>query len=580
MKNGFEDIQPLIESSFRSFIHQLLRLDNEPLKYYYWTNDFFEINGGLAFTFFALNQDQKESINAIGKNYFDDSEAYFEVNPNSHRHDLLIKHIHKLFPAGKKSGQSNRYEYIKEFILWKILDELSKSKKNIQRVIVEKQKNNFLVTFLNYLIQFTKKPSFSEFADYKRYDLTSQGQALIEKLDELDNKNIENPILRKKLSSLYVKREEESKIHFVFSRNQGGDKEELRELLEVMGKEKTGNFYRGQASSTWKLDASLTREKKYLDYEVEMYYDILSLKPDAFVNDNTVYERLITMQHFGMPTRLMDITRNPLVAIFFACNNLDRSQSDGVVYTFAPQNKEFLNFEDPKLESLKKLFDKTNGDDESDEFLSGIWFIKGVAKNQRISNQSGDFIFVGSGKDISEQLHELPALTIIIDAPTKRVLVEQLESLNIHGGAVYPDLTHMSNYIRNKFLYEKRTSKDFTIDLSAFTEKAEKKKGTPIIRKTIDPKEVSRLTTEIDPKTLWTDTRIELFKQFVEANSLNEEASKLMFEDLIIFDKEPIRSDVAKIMTPKPKLSEYEMLVKPLMNQIIAFSKNLKNLEE
>lgn len=560
MTNGFEDIQPQVESLFRSFIRKLLRLDNEPLKYYYWTPEFFETNGGLSFCYFELDFKQKDAINEIGKTYFDDSEVYFEVNKNSHRHDILIKNIHKLFPAGKKSGQSNRYEYIKEFILWQIIEELSKTDKNFTSKTVELQKNNFLITYLNYLFEFTKKPSFEEFKDYKSFLRTNQSEELERKLKELDARKIDNSILRKKLEKLFVHRKEESKIHFVFSRSGGEEKEELRELLDVMGREETGKLYRGQANSTWKLDSSLTREKKYAEHESEMYYDILSLKPDAFVNDRTVYERLITMQHFGMPTRLMDITRNPLVAIFFACNNMERAKSDGVVYTFAPENKDFLNFEDDKLKSLKKLFDKNNGDDEPDEFLDGIWFIKGVAKNQRISNQSGDFIFVGKGKNIQKELHDLPALTIIIDAPTKKVLLEQLESLNIHGGAVYPDLT-------------------IDIDLSAFDDETKKISKETSDRRKIDPTDISKLTTDFDASTFWTATRLQRLNDFIEENSLNPEASKQMIEDLVAFDKQPIRSDVAKLMIPKPKLNDYETLVKPVINKIVAFANDLKNTE-
>jgi hypothetical protein len=580
MKNGFEDIQPQVESSFRIFIHKLLRVDNEPLKYYYWTPNFFETNGGLSFNYFQFTIDQKDAINEIGKKYFEDSEVYFEVNKNSHRHDILIKNIHKLFPEGKKTGQSNRYEYLKEFILWEILESLSKTDKRFQGRTIEIQKNNFLITYLNYLFENTKKPTFDEFKDYKSFLQTNQYEELERKLKELDSRNVDNSKLRDKLSRLFVNRKEESKIHFVFSRSGGEEKEELRELLDVMGREETGKLYRGQANSTWKLDSSLTREKKYLDHESEMYYDILSLKPDAFINDRTVYERLITMQHFGMPTRLMDITRNPLVAIFFACNNLERAKSDGVVHTFSCDNKDFLHFEDEQLlKSLKKLFDKNNGNGEDDDFLNNIWFIKGVAKNQRISNQSGDFIFVGKGEKIKEQLHKLPALTIIIDAPTKKVLLEQLESLNIHGGAVYPDLTHMSNYIRNKFLFEKRSGKDFTIDidLSAFQVEPKKSSSATSERKKLDPSDINKLTTDFDSEEFWTETRLEKLSQFSSSNSLDEELLKQMLEDLVAFDKTPIRSDVAKILSPKPKLSEYETIVQPIINQLVAFANDLKN---
>lgn len=582
MKYGFEDIQPQVESLFRSFIHKLLRLDNEPLKYYYWTQDFFETNGGLSFNYFSIELRQKDAINKIGKVFFDDTEVFFEINKNSHRHDILIKNIHRIFPARKKSGQSNRYEYIKEFILWKILEELSKTDKTITSKTVDLQKNNFLITYLNYLFEFTKKPSFPEFKDYMSYSLTNQSEDLERKLKELDSRKVDNSILRKKLGKLFVHRKEESKIHFIFSRSGGEEKEELRELLDVMGREETGKLYRGQANSTWKLDSSLTRENKYIEHESDMYYDILSLKPDAFINDRTVYERMITMQHFGMPTRLMDITRNPLVAIFFACNNLDRAKSDGVVYTFAPKNNEFLNFEDEDLKKLRKLFEKNNGDGENDEFLNGICFIKGIAKNQRINSQSGDFIFVGKGENIPKELHDLPALTIVIDAPTKKVLLEQLESLNIHGGAVYPDLTHMSNYIRAKFLFEKRTDKDFTIDfdLSAFEDEPKKMSSSGTSeKKKLEPSEISKLTTNFDATKFWTKRRLKKLELFVRNNSLHLNGTKEIIEDLAAFNREPIRSDVANLMINKPRLSEYENLVEPIKNQIIIFSKDLNNIE-
>jgi hypothetical protein len=367
-----------------------------------------------------------------------------------------------LFSANNKSGQQNRYEYLKEFVFWEVLQiGATVDEKQIPSKIVDIQKRNFLLTYVKYLVENTDKPTFEVLKQYKKYTLTNQGENLEKKLTELEEKGIDNSRLITKISQLYILREDEQKIHFVFSRVGGEEKEELRELLDVMGRKETGNLYRGQASSTWKLDSSLTREPKYLASEADMYYDILSLKPDAFENDHSIYERLITMQHFGMPTRLLDITRNPLVAIFFACNNLPEAKKDGIVFTFSTDKREILNFEDEKLKCLRKLYSKNNwnGDfDEktADEFLTKVCFIKGVAKNQRINNQSGDFIFVGNGDSISKELRDLPCLSIIIDAPTKKVLLEQLESLNIHGGAVYPDLTHMSNYIRHKYLDKKQ----------------------------------------------------------------------------------------------------------------------------
>ena len=211
------------------------------------------------------------------------------------------------------------------------------------------------------------------------------------------------------------------------------------------------SLFRGQACSLWEINSSLTRETKFLENEKELYYDILSMKPNSFENDHSVYERLITMQHYGMPTRLMDLSRNPLVAIFFACNNRDKAKEDGAIFIFKTNSNEIKNFEDPLLENLQQLYSEQQSDSiESKNFLKDLHYIRGVAKNQRINNQSGDFLFIGKEtkpKDIEDEVSHI----IIIDSGVKQPLLEMLEQLNIHGGSVYPDLTHMSNYIKEKF---------------------------------------------------------------------------------------------------------------------------------
>ncbi|MCF8255751.1 MAG: FRG domain-containing protein, partial [Bacteroidia bacterium] len=392
----YNEIKELIDVDFDKYLTELLTLNDNPRKYFYWSFDFFRIIGGLSFQYFILSDEQKIEINSAGLSYFDSEEIYFKINDKSHRHDLSVNNIARLFESSVLN-QQKRSEYLKEFILWDILQKLKEklseeinelngkfsdsekdeSEKKIDEInyiteIITKQKANYLFTYISYLLNNTKNPTFRPFANYIKYNLTKKGEDLIKKLDELDReytydsrsgKEIKqqihnlNPELRKKIENLYVLKEEEPKLHFVFTRNQGGGKEELRELLDIMGKDETGNLYRGQADSSWSLDASITREPKYKESEGDMYYEILSLKPDAFQNDKTVYERLITMQHFGMPTRLMDVTRNPLVSIFFACNNLARKDSDGVIFTFKQEKKsDFLNFEDKKLRFLPILF--------------------------------------------------------------------------------------------------------------------------------------------------------------------------------------------------------------------------------
>lgn len=579
----FIQLNEQIENVFKDYLLNLLRLNGQRLKYYYWSLDFFENVGGLSFKYFDLSQDEKNLISSIGDFYFDDSDVYFEVNKNSHRHDLTVRNFNKIFTSfSSKISQTNRYEYIKEFILWDILNKLHFSSK-IEKYKVDIQKKNFLYTYLKFFIDNNERPIYRELSDYTSFKLTFQGQDVKKKIREIEAKGVSNEILENRINQLYVHKDDVQKLHFVFSYKGGEEKEELRELLDVMGRKETGKLYRGQADSSWELNASLTRQPKYREHESEMYYEILSLKPDSFVHDNTVYERLITMQHFGMPTRLMDVTRNPLVSIFFACNNLQRANVDGLVYTFSQDSKKILNFEDKKLESLKLLFDKSSDKPEDlkkDKLLSDIWFIKGVAKNQRIHNQSGDFIFVGLGDDIEEKLKSLPTMCIIIDSKTKKILLEQLESLNIHGGAVYPDLTHMSSYISNKYLYQNfgDSQKELLI-FKNITGKRTTKRTNKEIENVIHPPkkevEIKKLVNDFDEKTFWSKKRLNKLNQYATTQKFNDAKLKEILENFYFKDR--IEHDaIRKALSYQVPLKERVSKLEELSDEIKAFAEELK----
>ncbi len=579
----YSDIKKQIDTEFDNYLTQLLQIKGNPRMYFYWTSDFFRIIGGLSFQYFVLTDEQKNEINNIGRSYFQSDDIYFEINKNSHRHDLLIRNISRFFDT-TVSNQQKRYEYIKEFILWKIFEELKDEP--VSSEIINQQKNNFLITYVNYLLEFTNNPTFKPFANYKKFNLSKKGELLKKRLDSIDQKDFDdsnnstgetqdlNSALREKTNNLYVLKSYENKIHFVFSHKSDEGKEELRELLDIMGKEGSENLYRGQANSSWVLDASITRESKYRDNEADMYYDILSLKPDAFQSDNSVYERLITMQHFGMPTRLLDVTRNPLVAIFFACNNWECKDEDGVIYIFKkPNKKDFLNFEDDRLKDyLPTLFNqykKEIDEKKAADFLANIWFIKGVAKNQRINNQSGDFIFVGKGNEVKKDLYKLPQQIIIIDAHTKKVLLEQLESLNIHGGAVYPDLTHMSNYIRKKYANGATVEKT-EITITEVIETEEKKdEATPI--KTTNTQKAKEQT--FDFNTIKGKSKEEQISTFSNFFNLEEEGLEKIIGDILFTEKRPLRDEIVKIKNDKISILKEKGKIDLIIDDIITLAK-------
>jgi hypothetical protein len=91
-------------------------------------------------------------------------------------------------------------------------------------------------------------------------------------------------------------------------------------------------FYRGHSDKKYKLEPSLFRKDKcgnplYLDNEHILYRELLISNSDDFLSDEYTLGKLIRMQHYSLPTRLLDITSNPLIALYFACKS-DASEKE------------------------------------------------------------------------------------------------------------------------------------------------------------------------------------------------------------------------------------------------------------
>lgn len=69
-------------------------------------------------------------------------------------------------------------------------------------------------------------------------------------------------------------------------------------------------------------------------------------------------EILVKMQHYGVPTRILDLTRNALVALYFSC--VSRLDKDGEVILLQIPNNDVCYFDSDKVSILANLAKQKN----------------------------------------------------------------------------------------------------------------------------------------------------------------------------------------------------------------------------
>jgi hypothetical protein len=231
----------------------------------------------------------------------------------------------------------------------------------------------------------------------------------------------------------------------------------------------------------------------FIEKEDTIFKEALSFFPEELLAQKTTVEKLIIMQHYRFPTRILDISKNPLIALFFACFPDVREETlkkDGMVYLFKVPKKEIkycdsdavsvisnlckrsidfsirdiyhLDREDfNKEERIEHLVHEIH--DEKPYFhlvvqkedINSVVCLRPRMNNPRIIRQDGYFFLFGIDYEKKNCAKLIPDWIddrqFLIPHDAKQNILKELDMLNINEAFVYPDYEHISTDIRKKY---------------------------------------------------------------------------------------------------------------------------------
>ncbi len=225
-------------------------------------------------------------------------------------------------------------------------------------------------------------------------------------------------------------------------------------------------FFRGMPNVGYHLVTSLQRNCKMLKQTLEPImlenFTKYAMMEEPGIS-SSIWRQMIVGQHHGLPTRLLDWTHSPLVALHFAndepLDSLD--QHDCVVwridaramnnclptdYQTQLEKKKTYMFSVDALSEISPTLDKYDADLGSTAFA----MMEPPSLDQRIVNQYSFFSVIPNGiNDIENFLANVPveAVRYIIRKEIRWDIRDMLDQFNVNDRIIYPGLDGICKWI-------------------------------------------------------------------------------------------------------------------------------------
>lgn len=236
----------------------------------------------------------------------------------------------------------------------------------------------------------------------------------------------------------------------------------IGELINVIRAEKEQSngtmWYRGQANSDWELLPGLLRGARNISEAtlLSRFKQSAAMLTDS--RPTSSFDWVFLMQHYGVPTRLLDWSENPLVALYFAVSDYSRhSDTDAALWLLLPS----------ALNKNANIVDKNEGDyipSFDDDEVTGystesvrhanrleLFPIATIAtrNNPRIQAQMGTFT-VHHNKSISIEAvgDGRHARKVIIPQESRANILAELSLLGVNRFSLFPEMESIGNILK------------------------------------------------------------------------------------------------------------------------------------
>lgn len=256
-------------------------------------------------------------------------------------------------------------------------------------------------------------------------------------------------------------------------------------------------FYRGHSEASFEMVPTLFREERWKRNEANMYCELLNTCPEDFAALPSHIDRLTEMQHYGLPTRLLDVTSNPLTALYFASNSSDRRNGEVILLSVEGAKLKYaqsrtiammaslplMGYDSQMImyrgvsgedydNAVQALMEEVNTErpgfvinSQMEHNMKEYYLVMPNRINRRVDRQEGAFIICGLMEDFygNERKPVRSAISdirirsrngkkvlLMIQASRKKEIMRSLDKLGINKSTLFPEIDDVADDIKRK----------------------------------------------------------------------------------------------------------------------------------